>query len=210
MTTDGLRDRLELNLLCVEPEFVTIEHTVSEDAEFLNVDVSVIDEGDSLSSAVAVIVGIGTWDLELSDGNRSAHVEIPLADLDSGEYGLEVSSGVTGHGISTGELTFSFSREVDKDLVTIHPGDGANVYDHMSVVIAYYAPEIRDIVSDVEVWLDDRDVTNEVIIYTDGIIFLPTELYSDGEHRFMVRVELTDGRVIEKAVSFTVMGMDEI
>lgn len=208
-TTNGLQDNIELILTCTEPESVGIGHTVIEDAEIIVVDINVLEEDTRLESARARIDDLDWYGLELEDGNNSAHSEIPLADLESGEHVLVVEYLVAGGIPETKELTFLFNRAADEDLLKIFPGDGAQVYDHQSAIIAYYSLEIRNDVTDVEVILDNRDISDLVIIYSDGIIYLPVETYAEGDHAFEVIIKLDDGRVIQKMITFTILAMDE-
>ncbi len=95
-------------------------------------------------------------------------------------------------------------------LLKLMPGDGANMYDFRSPLVAYYSLEIKDEVASARIILDGEDITNASKVYSDGIIYLPAELYSKGEHVFEIIATLSDGREIEAKSTFTILSMDEI
>jgi hypothetical protein len=97
----------------------------------------------------------------------------------------------------------------EETLLSVIPGDGASVYDFRSVLIVYFSPEIRDEVEDMTATLDGVEITDSILVYGDGALYIPAEAYERGEHTFEVHVTLHDGRVIEAVSTFTVLSMGE-
>jgi len=208
-TTTGLQDRVELTLVATLPEVVRIEHFITEDGERLSVSVEPTDEGAILVMARAKIDESRWIDLDVREDTRSAFREISLAEIETGEHRLLVEYLLEAGVRETREMTFEFSRSPQEQLISLIPGDGANVYDYRSVLIAYFSPEIKSDVESVQVFVDGEEVTDVALIYTDGVFYLPTETYTKGEHTFEVLATLCDGRVIDVKATFSILSMDE-
>ena len=210
LTTNGLRDTVELMLIGTVPETVRIQHAITENAESLSVAMTLLEEGAVLESARSRIDELAWFDLNMDEDMSSAFREIPLNDIESGEHTLFVEYRIAGGEIESKELSFVFNRTAQERLLSLIPGDGATVYDHRSILIAYFAPEIMDDIASVEIFLDSEEITDSSLIYSDGVFYLPGEVYEKGDHTFEVLVTLLDGRIIEASATFTVQSMDEV
>lgn len=208
-TVTGLHDSLTLNLTATEPETAHIAHEISDDGQGMLVTVEAIGE-NTLETARARIDDLAWFNLDLADDRLKGSVEIPLENLEAGEHILTVEHRVAGDDTESGEHTFQYSPGPQETLIGILPGDGSQVYDHKSVIIVYFDPEIRDEVESVTAVIDGTDITEDVLLYSDGLFYMPVEEYEKGEHVFGVEVTLSDGRVIEGRSCFTVMSMGEV
>ncbi|MCK4720012.1 hypothetical protein KAU08_05115, partial [bacterium] len=209
-TTDGRYDRVELILTGTIPERVRIEHSITGDAENISVAVRLLEDDALLEMARARIDELPWVALDPDETLASASQEISLTGLEVGEHNLTVEYRIVGGDLESTELTFEFNRNIQQKLISLLPGDGSNVYDHRSVLVAYFSLEIRDDIGNVNVFLDNVEITDSTIITADGIIYLPLEIYTKGEHTFGVIVILTDGTVIEGSSTFTILSMDEV
>lgn len=208
-TATGLYDSVEMTLTAAEPETAQTTHAISEDGESVTVSVELLEESATLETAHARIDEFGWVELELEQDARSASGEMSLHDIESGEHTITVEYLITGADLQSREVSFEFDRETEQDLMRMIPGDGADIYDHRSVLIAYFSPEIKDDVETVKMLLDGEDVTDSALIYSDGVFYLPVETYAKGEHTYEISVTLSDGRVIESKSTFIVLSMEE-
>lgn len=209
-TVNENRDHVTLNLMAKPPELAAISHSIDNEALMMSVKIDIIDDGDSLEKAKVWIDDMLSEKLKISDDSKSAECEISLKKLKSGEHKLVVEYRVTDKESITKEIAFKYNKKSSKEsLLSLQPGDGAKVFDHQSILIAYYALEIKDDVESVKVYLDNKDITSLSKPYDEGVIYIPQQLYTKGEHIFMVVVTLNDGRVIESESTFTVMSMDD-
>ena len=207
-TQNGHHDYLELILIPTAPQVVAIKHTVDEDGDSLSVDVKLIKEDAKLEKVQARIDDLPWVKLKLNDDSTSAACKIPLIDLESGDYKLVVEYSITGGEIETKEIDFKYKKK-DETLIKMMPSDGSKVFDHRTVIVAYYALEIKDDVKQTKLVLDGDDVTDSAIIYSDGIIYFPPEVLLKGEHAFEIVVKLEDGSIIKTKSTFTILSMDD-
>lgn len=208
---NGLKDSVEINLTVKEPEKVKITNAISDDNRLMTVKLEAIDSSDAIEKSRVRIDELSWIKLKPSDDSRSATCEIPLWKLETGDHKLLIEYQVSGADPASKEIAFKYDKKRgQKQFIIIQPGDGSDVFDHQSMLVVYYAPEIKDIVDDVRVYLDDRDITSEVMKTTDGVIYLPQATYSKGEHTFTVEVTLKDGRKLESSSTFKIKSMDDV
>jgi len=207
-TKNGLYDKLDLTLIPTIPEVVDIKHAVDEDGENLSVDVALIREDIKLDKVRARINERSWVKFRLSDDLLSAIGNIPLNKLESGEHKLVVEYRITEGKAKTREIEFKYKKK-DETLIKVMPSNGAKVFDHRTVIVAYYALEIKDDVIETILILDGDDVSDSAIIYSDGIIYFPLDVLSKGDHEFVVVVKLKDRSVIETKSTFTILSMDD-
>ena len=122
---------------------------------------------------------------------------------------IELTLTATKPEISEAKQPVDQGKKQNEPLIKLHPRNEEEVFDFKSVLIAYFELEIRDKVAEVDILLDNKNITESCTIYTDGVIYIPHDLYMKGEHTFKVIVTLKDGHVVEGTSVFRIMSMDD-